>query len=41
VHLPDERIGVMIVFYTYEKMSFGLVMQVDRQLDVGDLVRNP
>jgi hypothetical protein len=41
VHLPDERIGLMMVFYTYEKLSFGLVMQADRQLDVGDLVRNP
>lgn len=30
-----------MVFYTYQKMSFGLVMEADRQLDVGDLVRNP
>ena len=30
-----------MVFYSYEKMSFGLVMESDRQLDVGDLVRNP
>ena len=37
VRLPDERIGLLMVFYTYEKMSFGLVMQADRQLDIGDL----
>ena len=41
VRLPDERIGLLMVFYSYEKMSFGLVMEADRQLDVGDLVRNP
>jgi hypothetical protein len=41
IRLPDERIGLLMVFYTYQKMSFGLVMEADRQLDVGDLVRNP
>ena len=41
IRLPDERIGLLMVFYTYEKMSFGLVMQADRQLHIGDLVRNP
>lgn len=41
IRLPDERIGLLMVFYTYEKMSFGLVMQADRQLDIGDIVRNP
>ena len=41
IRLPDERIGLLMVFFTYEKMSFGLVMQADRQLDIGDIVRNP
>lgn len=41
IRLPDERIGLLMVFHTYEKMSYGLVMQADRQLDIGDLVRNP
>jgi hypothetical protein len=41
IRLPDERIGLLMVFYTYEKMSFGLVMQADRQIDVGDILRNP
>ena len=41
VQLPDERIGLLMVFYTYEKMSFGLVMQADRQVDIGDLLSNP
>ena len=41
VQLPDERIGLLMVFYTYEKMSFGLVMEADRQVDIGDLLSNP
>ena len=41
MRLPDERIGLLTVFYTYEKMSFGLVMTADRPLTVGDRVSNP
>jgi hypothetical protein len=41
VRLPDERIGLLMVFRTYQKMSYGLVLVADRQLDLGDLVRNP
>ena len=41
VRLPDERIGLLMVFDTYEKMSFALVMEADRQIDLGDLLRNP
>ncbi len=41
IRLPDERIGLLMVFDTYEKMSFALVMEADRQIDLGDLLRNP
>ena len=41
IRLPDERIGLLMVFYTYQKMSFGLVLEADRQLDIDDLARNP
>jgi hypothetical protein len=41
IRRPDRQIGLLIVFYVYEKMSFALVMQADRQLDIGDMVRNP
>ncbi len=41
VRLPDERIGLLMVFRTYQKMSYGLVLVADRQLDLGDLARNP
>lgn len=41
ITLPAERAGLLMVFRTYEKMSFGLVMNADRPLAVDDQVRNP
>ncbi len=41
VALPDERAGLMMVFRTFEKMSFALVLEADRALAVKDKVRNP
>ena len=41
VKLPDEQAGVMMVFRTFEKVSFGLVMKATRVMHVGDRIRNP
>ena len=41
VALPAERAGLLMVFRTFERMSFGLVMHASRPLKVGDLVREP
>jgi len=41
VTLPAERAGLLMVFRTFEKMSFGLVMHASRPLKVEDLVREP
>lgn len=41
VKLPDEHVGLIMVFYTYEKLSYALVMAADRQVDINDPVRNP
>ena len=41
VTLPPERAGLLMVFRTFEQMSFGLVMNANRPLKVGDLVREP
>jgi nucleoid-associated protein YgaU len=41
VVLPDERAGLMMVFRTFEKMSFALILEADRQLSVGDRGLNP
>ncbi|MCK9467795.1 MAG: LysM peptidoglycan-binding domain-containing protein [Porticoccaceae bacterium] len=39
--LPSERAGLLMVFRSFEKMSFGLVMHADRPLAVGDEIANP
>ncbi|GMG86028.1 LysM peptidoglycan-binding domain-containing protein [Biformimicrobium ophioploci] len=41
VKLPDERAGFMMVFRSFEKMSLALVLESDKALAVGDLIRNP
>lgn len=41
VTLPPERAGLLMVFRTFEQMSFGLVMKANRPLKVGDLVKEP
>jgi hypothetical protein len=39
--LPAERYGLVMVFRTFERASFGLVMQAHRPVAVSDLVVNP
>lgn len=41
IALPDERAGLVMVFRTFKKMSFALVLEADRALAVGDKVTNP
>ncbi|MCK7543611.1 LysM peptidoglycan-binding domain-containing protein [Marinobacter bryozoorum] len=41
VQLPDERAGLLMVFQTYEKLSYGLVLKATRSLSIGDKVTNP
>ena len=41
VKIPDERSGLLMVFRTYDKLSYGLVLQASRQLAVMDKFRNP
>ncbi|WP_277053036.1 LysM peptidoglycan-binding domain-containing protein [Zestomonas thermotolerans] len=41
VKIPDERAGLLMVFRTYDKLSYGLVLNATRQLAVLDKVRNP
>ncbi|WP_417530631.1 LysM peptidoglycan-binding domain-containing protein [Marinobacter lipolyticus] len=41
IKLPSERAGLLMVFQTYEKMSYGLILQATRPLSVGDKVTNP
>lgn len=39
--LPDERIGLAMVFRTFERISYALIMQSERDIEVGDIVTLP
>ncbi len=41
VKLPDEKAGLLMVFRTFDKVSFGLIMKASSALHVGDIVRTP
>jgi len=41
VKLPDEEAGLVMIFRTFEKVSFGLVMKATSSLHINDLVRTP
>ncbi len=41
VKLPDERAGVLLVFRTFDRVSYALLMESTRPVRVGDSVRNP
>ncbi len=39
--LPDERNGLLLVFRTFEKLSYGLVLAITDGVKVGDRLVNP
>jgi len=41
VKLPDEEAGTVMVFKTYDRISYGLVMEATQALHVLDTIRNP
>jgi LysM repeat protein len=41
VTLPDEEAGLLLVFRTFERVSFGLIMHAKRAIHVMDRVRSP
>ena len=41
ITLPDERAGILMVFRTYEKVSYALVMKATRVIRINDRVTNP
>ena len=41
VKLPSERAGTLLVFKSYEDMSYGLVVGASTSMRVADVVRNP
>ncbi len=41
VRLPDARAGLAMVFETFEKASYALVLKANRPLKTLDKVKNP
>lgn len=41
VKLPDERAGIMMIFRTFEKVSYALVLEAERAMAVNDHFTNP
>jgi hypothetical protein len=39
--LPAERYGLVMIFRTFERASYALVMQADRPVAVSDIISNP
>lgn len=41
VQLPDERIGLVMVFKAFDRMSYALVMEATHEIRQGDMAKNP
>ena len=41
VQLPDERVGLAMVFKAFDRMSYALVMETSHEIRQGDLAKNP
>ena len=41
VKLPDTRIGITMVFRVFDRVSYGLIMESTRVINVGDIITNP
>ncbi len=41
IKLPDERIGLVMVFRTFDRVSYGLIMQASDSVNVLDAVHTP
>ena len=41
VKLPNERAGTLLVFKTYPRLSFALIVGASNAIAIGDVVRNP
>jgi|TARA_R110002072_G_scaffold199743_2_gene357426 hypothetical protein len=41
VFLPDTRVGLAMVYESFEKISYAIILKTSRVLQVGDLVKNP
>ena len=41
MQLPDQRLGLLMVFRPFERVSYALLLQVTEGVSIGDVVTNP
>lgn len=41
LQLPESEAGLMMIFRVFDRTSYGLILQADRVMEVGDSVRSP
>ncbi|HQO30384.1 MAG TPA: peptidoglycan-binding protein, partial [Accumulibacter sp.] len=41
VVVPPHRSGLLFVFRTFDRISYGLIVQADNTIEVNDFVRTP
>ncbi|GAB1255523.1 LysM peptidoglycan-binding domain-containing protein [Aurantivibrio plasticivorans] len=41
VRLPEEEAGTLMVFRTFEKLSFGIVLEAEKPISTSDIIRKP
>lgn len=41
VRLPDEKAGILMIFKTYDRISYALIMEATTEIHLLDKVRNP
>jgi hypothetical protein len=41
IKLPDERVGLVMIFRTFERVSYGLIMESERSISTSDIVVTP
>lgn len=41
IQLPDEENGLAMVFRSFDRVSYALIMDIQRGVQVGDTLTNP
>lgn len=41
IQLPDEPVGMVMIFKTFERLSYALIMQANQAIHVEDIVKSP
>jgi hypothetical protein len=39
--IPDEETGLLMIFRVFDKVSYGLIMNADRPVQLNDVVATP